>query len=536
MIVHRAWTVPLAVIVATLMLIGSVPLSSQAGTNPTPPTEAVKLIFIHHSTGQNWLADGNGGLGQELGDNNYFVSDTNYGWGPDAIGDRTDIGNWWEWFRGPESGSYLSALYNESGQHSSYSRSSTDPGGENQVIMFKSCFPNSQLGGGVDDPVPAIADNPLKGVSCGSQYHTIANSKGIYIDLLEYFKTRQDKLFVVIVTPPVQDPGQSTNARALSQWLVDDWLDGYPYENVLVFDFYNVLTSNGGSSDTNDLGRPEGNHHRIWNGSVQHETDHGSNVLAYPSGGGDDHPSQAGNLKATAEFVPLLNDAYHRWTSSSQPVDLKLWTYQVGGDRLVLAWNEVDATGYRLQFAETGQTMHQFGEILDSGVQLATLTGLGNATMYDVMLEALQGDDVIDTANITVRTASVYVSSYQWDLEDQGNETGLLTVSFVPEGDVGAIDQYIIYRCVDGVDWVQVQTTDAPTFIDLVQTEERTKYVYRVNATVSGEEVFLQELEVNAGPDEPSGGWDPDQGLFLLLLIPIVGVGLFYIWMKRKKK
>ena len=129
-----------------------------------PPTEAVKLIFIHHSTGQNWLADGNGGLGQELGENNYFVSDTNYGWGPDAIGDRTDIGNWWEWFRGPESGSYLSALYNESGQHSSYSRSSTDPGGENQVIMFKSCFPNSQLGGGLDDPVPAIDDNPLKGV------------------------------------------------------------------------------------------------------------------------------------------------------------------------------------------------------------------------------------------------------------------------------------------------------------------------------------------------------------------------------------
>ncbi len=240
--------------------------------DPTPPTEAVKLIFIHHSTGQNWLADGNGGLGQELGENNYFVSDTNYGWGPDAIGDRTDIGNWWEWFRGPESGTYLSALYNESGQHSSYTRSSTDPGGENQVIMFKSCFPNSQLGGGLDDPVPAIEDNPLKGVSCGSQYHTIANAKGIYIDLLEYFKTRQDKLFVVIVTPPVQDPGQSANARALSQWLVDDWLDDYPYDNVLVFDFYNVLTSNGGSSDTNDLGRTDGNHHRIWNGSVQHKT------------------------------------------------------------------------------------------------------------------------------------------------------------------------------------------------------------------------------------------------------------------------
>jgi hypothetical protein len=152
------------------------------------------------------------------------------------------------------------------------------------------------------------------------------------------------------------------------------------------------------------------------------------------------------------------------------------------------------------------------------------------------MLEALQGDDVIDTANITVRTAGVFAPSYQWDLKDQGNETALLTVSLMMDGDVGAIDEYRIYRCVNGADWVQVQTTEAPTFIDLVQTEERTKYGYRINATVSGEETFLQELEVNAGPDEPSGCWDPDHVPFLLLLIPIVGVGLFYIWMKRKKK
>ena len=28
--------------------------------NPISPTTPVKLIFIHHSTGQNWLDDGNG--------------------------------------------------------------------------------------------------------------------------------------------------------------------------------------------------------------------------------------------------------------------------------------------------------------------------------------------------------------------------------------------------------------------------------------------------------------------------------------------
>ncbi|MCL5957721.1 MAG: hypothetical protein M1358_00130, partial [Chloroflexi bacterium] len=55
-----------------------------------PAGKPVRLIFIHHSTGENWLADDNGGLGLALRDHNYFVSDTNYGWGPDSIGDTTD--------------------------------------------------------------------------------------------------------------------------------------------------------------------------------------------------------------------------------------------------------------------------------------------------------------------------------------------------------------------------------------------------------------------------------------------------------------
>ena len=78
--------------------------------NPNPPDGTVKLIFIHHSTGENWLTDGYGDLGKTLGENNYFVSDTNYGWGPDAIGDRTDIPNWEEWFASPNTPTYMEAL------------------------------------------------------------------------------------------------------------------------------------------------------------------------------------------------------------------------------------------------------------------------------------------------------------------------------------------------------------------------------------------------------------------------------------------
>ena len=295
--------------------------------NPNPPISPVKLIFIHHSCGENWLADWDGRLGIALRDNNYFVSDTNYGWGPDSIGDYTDIGHWWTWFRGPRSATYLSALYTEYDQHSTYSRLSTDPGGENEIIMFKSCFPNSYLGGTPDDP-PTTGYNPLRGQDCWSEHHTVANAKGIYNDLLAYFATRQDKLFIVITAPPQveseTDTRHAANARAFNNWLVNDWLDGYRYNNVAVFDFYNVLTSNGGDVHTSDAGWETGNHHRWWDGTVQHIQTVNNNFSAYGCDLWDSHPTAAGNQKATEEFVSMLNVFYHRWDGYVPPTSLNV--------------------------------------------------------------------------------------------------------------------------------------------------------------------------------------------------------------------
>ncbi len=173
-----------------------------------PPASPVKLIFIHHSTGENWLNDTDGGLGVALRDNRYFVSDTNYGWGSSMaasrglpIGSTTDIGDWYTWFRGTNAASYAAALFAESGQNSGYSRLATDPGGENEIIVFKSCFPNSGLGGTASETPPAIDVNPLKGQDSGSATHTVANAKGIYIDLLGYFGAHPEKLFVAVAAP-----------------------------------------------------------------------------------------------------------------------------------------------------------------------------------------------------------------------------------------------------------------------------------------------------------------------------------------------
>jgi hypothetical protein len=268
-----------------------IPQPALQADNPTPPDHIVKLIFIHHSTGENWLTDGYGNLGQTLDQNNYFVSDTNYGWGPDAIGDRTDIPNWTEWFASGQTPTYLSALFNESGQNSSYTRTLSDPGGENEIIMFKSCFPNSALEGN-----PSDAPDPEGWLSVG-------HAKYVYNEILRTFGQHPDKLFVVITAPPLSDGTYADNARAFNNWLLNDWLreNSYTLNNVAVFDFYNILTDKNA-------------HHRVNNGQVEHSLGK-RNTLAYPSG--DDHPSEKGSQKATDEFVPMLNVFYHRWLETA---------------------------------------------------------------------------------------------------------------------------------------------------------------------------------------------------------------------------
>ena len=299
-----------------LVLLRAVSLHAANTLDTGMPTSQVKLIFIHHSCGENWLADWDGGLGIVLRNNNYFASDTNYGWGPNSIGDNTDIGHWWVWFCSPNSATFLSALYSASDQNSSYSRLAADPGGENEIIMFKSCFPNSHLGGYPEAP-PTTGNNPLRGQDSGSVHMTVANAKGIYNDILAYFATRQDKLFVAITAPPQvandTDSTHAANARAFNDWLVNNWIEGYPYTNVAVFDFYNVLTSNGGNANTNDAGLETGNHHRWWNGTIQHIRTVNYNMAAYSPDQWDSHPTAAGNQKATIEYIDLLNYYYQRW-------------------------------------------------------------------------------------------------------------------------------------------------------------------------------------------------------------------------------
>ena len=79
-----------------------------------------------------------------------------------------------------------------------------------------------------------------------------------------------------------QRPDSGALAREFDDWMTssDGWLSHYAASNVVVFDYFDILTG----------------HRR-------------SNMLVYPSGKYDSHPTSAGNTEATKAFVPFLNRA-----------------------------------------------------------------------------------------------------------------------------------------------------------------------------------------------------------------------------------
>jgi hypothetical protein len=277
------------------------------------PSEVVPMVIIRHPIGEPWLVDGTGDLVTRLGDNNYLVSETDADWGPGGIGSRTDILNLPEWFCGPDTPLILDELFRLRNPRVDEGRSLPDPGGENQVVLLVPGFSNSLLRGGPDDlPQPG-------------RILTIGAAKFVYNSLLESFMAHPDKLFIVVTAPPVSDATWAENARDFTTWLVNDWLveNDYPYNNVVVFDLYNVLT------------HPENHHHfNPSTGQIDHILIYLENTLYY--NGETDRADVEGSQKATDEFIPLLNFYYNRWKASPAspetppavvPTGLRLFNY-----------------------------------------------------------------------------------------------------------------------------------------------------------------------------------------------------------------
>ena len=74
------------------------------------------------------------------------------------IGSSTDTGDWFTWFCDTTVQSngetrrdnIMESLYATDNQYASYTPVA-DPGGENEIVMFKSCYPCSEVGSSIDD-------------------------------------------------------------------------------------------------------------------------------------------------------------------------------------------------------------------------------------------------------------------------------------------------------------------------------------------------------------------------------------------------
>ena len=270
-----------------------------------PPGTPLRLLFIHHSVGGTLFAtpgaDGTGahapqciweehpnggGARQLLAEAGYEVHEAAYG---SRMGEDTDIFHWL-----PKFGEHMDDVLRVDMQDETL-----DGELRNQIVLFKSCFPNSNFVG--EGEAPGNPEGPEL---------TVWNARASLTALLEHFAGHPEVLFVYVTAPPLAPPGPqpawkwlakkilgrsvggeeqaraAALARQFNNWVrsPDGWLRGYEQDNVVVFDYFDVLT------------------------------DHGqTNFLRYPTGGGtDSHPSTEGNRLAATELVPLINRAVRR--------------------------------------------------------------------------------------------------------------------------------------------------------------------------------------------------------------------------------
>lgn len=267
------------------------------------PEPRLRLLFIHHSVGGALLAspgreeelapciwrfhESGGGGRTCLERAGYEVHEASYG---SRIGARTDLFDWL-----PKLRDQMEAILTCDRDDRLYK-----DGRRNDVVVFKSCFPNNRFAG--EGTAPGSATGPAL---------TVWNAKAALLSLLPELEKYPETLFVYLTTPPLaprvrRDPAwkslaknvlglpssterliaQSRLARSFADWVVadDGWLKDYPLRNVAAFDLFDVLTDQGASD-----------------------------MLRYPSDDGyDAHPTGRGNRRVVEAFVPFLERAVQR--------------------------------------------------------------------------------------------------------------------------------------------------------------------------------------------------------------------------------
>ncbi len=270
--------------VITFLLLLATPLTAQGFEPGHQRDDTLRIIFIHNSTGIFWLNENIGKLRLSLEDptQNDYVFEVHDARGVDVIGYDTKVKHWLPKFE-TMLDEILSFDYSPDHYYS-------DPNMKNNIVMFKSCYDSSDIVEEGDPP--------------GDPIHwkkTIWNYKAAYNGLAEIFRNHPDTLFVPITAPPRNKLESfytktcGLNAHDFNDWLTGEFVEKYRWQtglnNVAVFNFFGDVLAR----PANDPDYP---------GALKDE---------YVQSGSDSHPNEAGNLAATAAFLPFINNAVREW-------------------------------------------------------------------------------------------------------------------------------------------------------------------------------------------------------------------------------
>ena len=256
------------ILLVVILLVSVSVAVAQDGDQPT------RIIFMHHSTGQNLMNQG--GLRGILAAHPYELWDHGYnGEGlSDASGhalgtnwnvpnDNTDPDGWYHIFDQP-----ISSPPDNTFSHML----------EYDVIIFKSCFPSSDI----------YSEERLEAY------------RSYYLSIRDVMDQHPDKIFIPWTTPPlVPNETSPENAARAQQWSAyltsDEYMAGH--ENVFVFDIFSLWSDEAGFL------RAE-----------------------YRADEWDSHPNEFANRTAAPIFAEFIHNAIQSYTPTEAPAVVQVDT------------------------------------------------------------------------------------------------------------------------------------------------------------------------------------------------------------------
>lgn len=226
-------------------------LALDPGSDPGKPAKTLSMVWLHHSTGDVLLE---GGLLQALKGNNIDFYDINY---KEAvvnsyvIGDHTDVPDWPKTFNDAKRFDVVRKWELPQGEE------------HHDVVMFKSCFPNSNI------------DSEAK----------LEEYKKHFNALIPTFQANPEILFIGMSTPPLvkaqTNPEAASRARQWAKWLNTSYAKDV--KNIKIFDLFNALAIAEGKPDENTL------------------------VPQFAMNKEDSHPTAEGARAVARLFIPWFN-------------------------------------------------------------------------------------------------------------------------------------------------------------------------------------------------------------------------------------